>query len=107
MCEREQEILLGFYPVMEEYRQNRARAGLSKRGISVDRCMAGQIISLWKAGIRTYGCCCGHGEYDGWINVAREDFTKAMELGWKQYHYEDEPDRKDTVFAKKPYPCDL
>lgn len=106
MCEREQEIILGYYPVMEEYRKNRAKAGLSKRGICVDRCMAGQIISLWEAGIRTYGCCCGHGEKVGFINLAPEDFAKAIELGWEEHEQHAHHDRKDTVFPKKPYPCD-
>ena len=94
---------MGYYPVMEEYRKNRAKAGLSKSGISVDRCMAGQIISLWKAGIRTYGCCCGHGDRVGMINVGEEDFEKALELGWEKYDFENAPDRRDTVLARSPY----
>ena len=105
MCKREEQILLGYYPVMEEYRKNRAKSGLPTWGVSLDRCLANQIISLWNAGIKTYGCCCGHGENAGWINVAPEDFEKAIELGWKEHDLHGS-NRKDTVFAKKPYRCD-
>ena len=109
MCGRNperQQILLGYYPIMAEYRKNHVKAGLTTWGISMDRCLAGQIIDLWEAGIRTYGCCCGHGKYKGWINTGPEDFEKAIALGYKHYIYENAPDRKDTVFAKNPYPCD-
>ena len=107
MCEPGQQIILGYYPVMRRYRKARAKAGLPENGICVDRCMVSRIIDLWKAGIRTYGCCCGHGDISGFINIDEADFEKAMELGWEQYHFEDQPDRKDTIFAKKSYPCDL
>ena len=40
-----------------------------RKTICVDACIAEQIESLWKAGIRTTGCCCGHNE-SCWIDVA-------------------------------------
>lgn len=31
-------------------------------GISLDWCIADQILDAWKRGVRTLGSCCGHGE---------------------------------------------
>lgn len=30
--------------------------------VLIDRCMVDQIIELNRAGIKTTGCCCGHGK---------------------------------------------
>ncbi len=30
--------------------------------ICVDRCIIPQIEALWAAGVKTLGCCCGHGK---------------------------------------------
>lgn len=35
--------------------------GWGTRSVSVDACMAPIIEALWRAGIITSGCCCGHG----------------------------------------------
>lgn len=35
----------------------------------VDRCIAPIVQALNQAGIYTSGCCCGHGESDGTINL--------------------------------------
>ena len=40
-----------------------------KTNILVDECLADEIESLWNKGIRTAGCCCGHGKYLGFINI--------------------------------------
>ena len=41
----------------------------------LDRCIAPAVKALWKAGVRTLGCCCGHGSGHGVISVA----TKAVQ----------------------------
>ena len=92
------QILLGYYPVMLDYQKARIAAGLSGAGIPVDRCLVGEVIRLWKAGIRTYGCCCGHnGKSDAFINVDPNDFHKALSLGWARYTFKDDLGRMDTI----------
>ncbi len=91
------QVMLGWYPVMDAYKLQREKAGLSTRGICVDTCLAKDITTLWESGIRTMGSCCGHGMADGMINIHPEDFDKALELGWEMFAYDDEPDRRDTV----------
>lgn len=34
----------------------------SKKTICIDACIADTIQMLWKNGIETLGCCCGHGK---------------------------------------------
>lgn len=95
------QILLGYYPIMREYGKNRVKAGLSGFGIPVDRCIAEQVIELWEAGIKTLGCCCGHNKETGFINVAAEDFDKALSLGFEKYTYPGNTQRNDTVKTKE------
>lgn len=38
----------------------------------LDRCIAPAIEALWAAGIRTRGCCCGHGSGHGVISLVTE-----------------------------------
>ena len=53
-----------------------------KTNILVDECLADEIESLWNKGIRTTGCCCGHGKYLGFINVYQDDIEKMEHLGY-------------------------
>ncbi len=91
------QIILGYYPVMRDYKRQREIAELSTNGICVDRCISEQVIELWKAGIRTYGSCCGHNKIEGFINVDVDDFENALSLGWEKYEYPDNCDRCDTI----------
>lgn len=93
-------VLLGFYPVMRQYRGARLMAGLSDCGITVDRCIADQVVELWENGVRTYGSCCGHNKAQGFINVAPEDYEKALALGFEPYVFTDDLQRRDTVKTK-------
>lgn len=51
--------------------------------ICVDKCISNEIIDLWKCGITTIGCCCGHNEIHGYIQVAEKDKSKMIEIGYK------------------------
>ena len=93
-------ILLGYHETMREYRDNRKNSGLPENGICVDRCLMDEVMSLWDAGIRTYGCCCGHNKVDAYINVDEADFDKAIRLGWIKYTFENDHDRRDTIIPK-------
>ncbi len=35
----------------------------------IDQCIAPYVKALNDAGLYTGGCCCGHGEYDGFIGL--------------------------------------
>jgi len=97
------QIILGYYPVMREYADNRLKEGLSNYGICVDRCIVDQVVELWEAGIRTYGSCCGHNKTEGFINVGEEDYEKALLLGFEPYVFDKKPydlNRRDTVKVK-------
>lgn len=55
----------------------------AKTRIDIDRCLVEEIRWLWSLGIRTYGCCCGHGRDLGIINVDEKDTLKMVELGYE------------------------
>lgn len=92
-------VILGYYPIMREYVKNRAETGLSRNGICVDGCIVDQVISLWEAGIKTYGSCCGHNTKQGFINVGKY-FNDAVALGFEPYVFKDDKSRQDTVKTK-------
>lgn len=73
-----------------------------KPNIWLDACMAEEITDLWSKGIRTTGCCCGHGRELGFITVVVEDIEKMYELGYQNYIYPnfEYKDRKDTFIPK-------
>lgn len=53
-----------------------------RKTICVDACIAEQIEALWKAGIRTAGCCCGHNGRP-WLDVGLlhpKDVERACSL---------------------------
>lgn len=74
-----------------------------KESIQVDECLADEIEGLWIKGIRTTGCCCGHGKVLGFIGVQKEDISKMEDLGYVHYIYSEElggAERKDAFIPK-------
>ena len=56
-----------------------------RKPISCDTCLQSELTQLIKIkGIETIGSCCGHGRYQGYIQVAKKDVTKMIDLGYKQ-----------------------
>ena len=51
----------------------------SKTHVSIDPCIASEVAELWRLGIVTTGCCCGHNlkGFMSYIGV-REDFIPIM-----------------------------
>ena len=74
-----------------------------KTSVQVDDCLSEEIKDLWSKGIKTTGCCCGHGMNLGFIEVT-DDCIKAMEeLGYVHYVYRSEyggKERKDAFIPK-------
>ena len=70
---------------MAHYGLARVRAGLTPL-ISLDRCLVGEILSLWRKGIRTAGCCCGHNVAPPMINaLTEEDGLRMLAMGYEKY----------------------
>lgn len=57
-------------------------------GIQVDWCIAKEIMDLIKCGVRTLGCCCGHGDIHYGTCLIHKDSVKLVEnLGYMAYKY--------------------
>ena len=62
----------------------------TKFGFCVDFCLVPEINRLnGVEGIKTVGCCCGHGRQEGYVQVAPEWIPKMIELGYEQTSPED------------------
>ena len=75
----------------------------NKNAIQVDICLANEIKDLWDKGIRTTGCCCGHGLELGFIQVTDECISKMEELGYEHYIYSEKfggAGRRDAFIPK-------
>lgn len=53
------------------------------RGICVDACLALEVSSLWRAGITTTGCCCGHNIAPAYIGVVEADIPRMKAMGYE------------------------
>lgn len=53
-----------------------------RKFVSVDKCLANELMYLWKIGIRTTGCCCGHKKALPYIGVYEDDIQKMIDLGY-------------------------
>ncbi len=74
-----------------------------KERVSVDACLAEEVEHLWEQGIRTTGCCCGHGVELGFIEVVEDDVPAMESMGYVHYIYESEfggVERKDAFIPK-------
>ena len=74
-----------------------------KDEVRVDECIADEIADLWSKGIKTTGCCCGHGYMLGFIQVADEHIKDMEKLGYIHYIYQSDfggIERKDAFIPK-------
>ena len=69
-------------------------------GISVDDCLSNEIQALWGMGVRTTGCCCGHGKTSGSIGVEKVDIPTMIKLGYKPLN-----GKVDMFFPKSKCTC--
>jgi hypothetical protein len=69
--------------------------------VAVDKCLIKEIIYLWEQGIRTTGCCCGHGEKEfAYIGVVFEDIPKMKQLGYEVFFNKERPNDEDSFIPK-------
>jgi len=51
--------------------------------VEIDKCLLPEILKLWEMGIKTTGCCCGHGDSSkAFISVQNEFISKMLDLGY-------------------------
>lgn len=70
------------------------------RGICVDVCLALEVSQLWAAGIKTTGCCCGHGKAPPYIGVAPEHIEAMKAAGYIVQPNELRPGDEDSFVPK-------
>ena len=76
-----------------------------KDSICVDICLKDEIEDLWSKGIKTTGCCCGHGSANlsGFIEVTDDCISKMEKMGYIHYIYAEQfggVNRKDAFIPK-------
>lgn len=68
--------------------------------VCIDACLVSEIWELWRKGIRTTGCCCGHNQAEPYIGVLDEDIEKMKGLGYKVHVNPLDPKREDSFKPK-------
>lgn len=69
-------------------------------GIGIDVCLALEIQTLWRAGIKTSGHCCGHGRANPMINVFPESVQAMKAMGYQVQSNPMRPGAEDTFWPK-------
>ena len=71
-----------------------------KNEIQVDECLANEIEELWNKGIKTTGCCCGHGVAAPYIGVTEENIQRMKDLGYEVQFNSCRPEAEDSFVPK-------
>lgn len=76
--------------------------GEKKESVCLDPCIAAEVIELWRKGIVTTGCCCGHKKHPAYIGVMDEFIPSMKKLG-----YEVQPNNSDFSREDSFYPMSV
>jgi hypothetical protein len=68
--------------------------------ICIDTCLVVEVWSLWKLGITTTGCCCGHNKMEGFIGVIDDDIPRMKAMGYKVAFNSSRPGDEDSFVAR-------
>ena len=68
--------------------------------VAIGKCLLPEVISLWEQGIKTTGCCCGHGKAKPFISVSEENISKMKELGYEVKFNPLRPEAEDEFYPK-------
>lgn len=68
--------------------------------VAIDKCLLPEILKLWEMGIKTTGCCCGHGKEEAFIGVLPEYIPRMKELGYRVHCNSCRPDDEDSFVPK-------
>lgn len=67
--------------------------------VAIDKCLLPEILKLWELGIKTTGCCCGHGNKNlAFIGVDPRYIGKMKQLGYTVQFNPCRPDDEDTFY---------
>lgn len=65
--------------------------------VCIDKCLLPEILHLWEMGIKTTGCCCGHGKEEmAFIGVQPEYIEKMKSVGYRVFYNECRPGDEDS-----------
>ena len=69
--------------------------------VCIDKCLLPEIIKLWEMGIKTTGCCCGHGRSEmAFIGVLPEYIERMKSMGYSVFYNECRPLDEDSFIPK-------
>lgn len=69
--------------------------------VSIDKCLLREVQLLWEMGIKTTGCCCGHGNYElAFIGVKEEHIATMKALGYVARRNPYRPGDEDSFVPK-------
>lgn len=68
--------------------------------VSIDKCLLPEILQLWEQGIKTTGCCCGHGKATPYIGVLPEYINRMKEMGYQVLQNPCRPEDEDSFIPK-------
>ena len=71
--------------------------------VSIDKCLLPEILNLWEQGIKTTGCCCGHGKGEPYIGVDSDDIQRMKDLGYMVQHNGCRPGDEDSFIPKTKF----
>lgn len=71
--------------------------GEPAKTVCVDACLVEEVAALWRLGIRTTGCCCGHGgQAPAYIGVVEADIGRMEALGYVVLENRSRPGAQDS-----------
>lgn len=62
---------------------NGHKEGSENENLCLDACIAAEVRGLWRKGIITTGCCCGHNKQPPYIGVIESQIPEMKALGYQ------------------------
>lgn len=91
MCKQNNQVAV-LVPDFIELKYNNPEQNL-RDSVCIDVCLVEEIYTLWKAGVVTECCCCGHKEdekcnfedKEGHIIVHKDSISTMLSMGYKRH----------------------
>lgn len=75
---------------------------------AIDKCLIHEVIDLWEKGLKTTGCCCGHGRKDmAYIGVRTESIPTMKAMGYQLAFNPNRPGDEDSFVPKTRLTYDI
>ena len=89
------------YNIMPPYYVTDINGEKKTRYVAIDKCLIREILDLWEEGIKTTGCCCGHGDASkAFIGAKAEYIERMKELGYTIFINQCRPGDEDSFTPK-------